>query len=30
MPQEFQFFPKTWIYPAESYDIMNFVQDKKK
>jgi tubulin polyglutamylase TTLL6/13 len=30
MPQEFNFFPKTWIYPYESYDLMNFIQEKKK
>ena len=29
MPSEFNFFPKTWIFPAESYDLMNFVQEKK-
>lgn len=29
-PQDFNFFPRTWCFPAESYDLMNFVQDKKK
>lgn len=30
LPNEFQFFPKTWSFPAESYDLMNFMQEKKK
>ena len=30
MPNEFTFFPKTWIFPAESYDMMNWMQEKKK
>lgn len=29
-PQDFNFFPKTWCFPSESYDLMNFVQEKKK
>lgn len=30
LPSEFGFFPKTWSFPAESYDLMNFIQEKKK
>lgn len=30
MPSDFNFFPKTWSFPAESYDLMNFIQEKKK
>lgn len=30
LPQQFNFFPKTWIFPAESYELMNFMQEKKK
>lgn len=30
MASEFTFFPKTWIFPSESYDLMNFMQEKKK
>ena len=25
LPGEYQFFPKTWIFPYESYDLMNFM-----
>ena len=25
LPEDFIFFPKTWSFPAESYDLMNFV-----
>lgn len=30
LPAEFGFFPKTWSFPAESYDLMNFIQEKRK
>lgn len=30
MPTDFTFFPKTWIFPSESYDLMNHIQEKKK
>jgi tubulin polyglutamylase TTLL6/13 len=30
MPQEFGFFPKSWIFPYESYELQNFVNEKKK
>jgi len=30
MPTEFKFFPRTWIFPAESYELMNYLQEKKK
>lgn len=30
MPSDFNFFPRTWSFPSESYDLMNFVQQKKK
>ena len=26
MPSEFTFFPKTWIFPAESYELANYVK----
>jgi len=29
-PEEFNFFPRTWIFPAESYLLMNFLEEKKK
>ena len=29
MPSEFNFFPKTWIFPYESYDLVNFLEGKK-
>lgn len=25
MPTEFTFFPMTWIFPAESYELANYV-----
>lgn len=28
MPQEFDFFPKSWIFPYEAYDLMNFMKPK--
>ena len=30
MPSDFQFFPKTWIFPYESYELMNYLQSDKK
>ena len=30
MSSEFQFFPKTWIFPYESYELMNYLQSDKK
>jgi hypothetical protein len=30
MPTQFSFFPKTWIYPYESFELMNFISEKKK
>lgn len=29
MPSEFNFFPKTWIFPYESYELVNFMEGKK-
>ena len=29
MAHEFNFFPKTWIFPYESYELMNYTQTKK-
>ena len=29
IPNEFNFFPKTWNFPSESYDLMNYLQEKK-
>ena len=28
LPGEYQFFPKTWIFPYESYDLMNYLQSR--
>ena len=28
-PQDFNFFPKTWIFPYESHELMSYVQAKK-
>lgn len=30
LTSEFGFFPKSWIFPYESYELMNFMQEKKK
>jgi len=27
---EFGFFPKTWIFPYESYELMNYIREKKR
>lgn len=27
---EFTFFPKSWVFPYESFELMNFIQEKKK
>jgi len=24
MPSDFTFFPKSWVFPADSYDLMNY------
>ena len=29
MPAEFTYFPKTWIFPSDSYNLMNFIKEKK-
>lgn len=28
--KEFNFFPKSWIFPYESYELMNYLQEHKK
>ena len=30
LASEFTFFPKSWIFPYESYELTNFMQEKKK
>jgi tubulin polyglutamylase TTLL6/13 len=30
VPSEFGFFPKTWIFPSDSYTLMNYIAEKKK
>ena len=30
MSSDFQFFPKTWVFPYESYELMNYLQSDKK
>ena len=30
LPEEFDFFPKTWIFPYESYEMTKYMQEKKK
>ena len=27
---EFQFFPKSWIFPYESYELTNYMRENKK
>lgn len=30
MPSEFGWFPKTWIFPSDSYELMTYMNEKKK
>ena len=30
LTSEFGFFPKSWLFPYESYELTNFMQEKKK
>ena len=30
LTSEFQFFPKSWIFPYESYELANYMKQKKK
>ena len=29
-PEQFNFFPKTWITPYEFFDLNNFIQQRKQ